>query len=60
MMNNTLQLGKYTEADMLELTEEDVNGAAITVVTPFTPQLVEVTVAATVTICPTSSCTSRC
>ena len=52
MMNNTLQLGKYTE--------EDVNGGAITLVTPLTPQFVEVTVAATATICPTSSCTSRC
>ena len=60
MMNNTLQLGKYTEEDMFELTEEDVNGGAITLVTPLTPQFVEVTVAATATICPTSSCTSRC
>ena len=58
MMNNTLQLGKYTEEDMIELTEEDVNGGAITLVTPLTPQFV--TVAATATICPTSSCTSRC
>ncbi len=45
---------------MIELTEEDVNGGAITLVTPLTPQFVEVTVAATATICPTSSCTSRC
>ena len=34
---------------MIELTEEDVNGGAITLVTPLTPQFVEVTVAATAT-----------
>ncbi|MFH0385805.1 class II lanthipeptide, LchA2/BrtA2 family [Streptococcus sp. A18] len=59
MIDNTLQLGKYSKADMLELTEEDVNGAGITVATPFTPQIAEVT-AVTVLMIPTTSCTSRC
>ncbi|HEM5463095.1 hypothetical protein HO939_00245 [Streptococcus suis] len=56
MIDNTLQLGKYSKADMLELTEEDVNGAGITIATPFTPQIAEVTVV----VLPTTSCTSRC
>ncbi|HEM5122084.1 TPA: class II lanthipeptide, LchA2/BrtA2 family [Streptococcus suis] len=59
MIDNTLQLGKYSKADMLELTEEDVNGTGITIATPFTPQIAEVTVV-TVVVLPTTSCTSRC
>ncbi len=55
----------YGEISLEELKSasmvEDVQGGATpTVATPYTPQIVEGTIALSVAFCPTTTCTSKC
>ena len=57
-MEKELELGRYLESDMLELTDDEVEGGATPAIT------VAITLAVTGYIsnqsCPTTACTRRC
>lgn len=53
-LNNKLELGKYLESDMIELTKDEVDGSGITAV------ITVITAYISYQTCPTTACTRAC
>lgn len=56
MKDNNLELGKYLESDLLEITEDEVNGG----VTPVTPYISAGITWVSKETCPSTACTRAC
>ena len=51
-----LELGKYSESDLIELTDENINGGT----TPASPYIATVIAFVSENTCPTTACTRAC
>lgn len=56
MKDNNLELGKYLESDLLEITDDEVNGG----ISPATPTLASVAYWISDKTCPSTACTRAC
>ncbi|WP_186326271.1 class II lanthipeptide, LchA2/BrtA2 family [Priestia megaterium] len=53
MKDNNLELGKYLESDLLEITEDEVEGG-------YTPVLASISIWISDQTCPSTACTRAC
>lgn len=61
MKKQELELGKYLESDLIELTDENVHGGTSTPATPyFGDMIVGTIVALSHKGCPTTACSRAC